>query len=458
MPRVSNTTSKKSTRKTSATRGYYKRVKKSNRAAGMKYPGAGAKIGGAIGSVFGPVGGLLGTAAGSLAQTLIHKVTGFGDYTLPTYPLQQNKLLEANDPPIVQNNGKEFIIRHREYLGDLYSGVAGSTGSPAPSPFKIEEYHINPGLTKTFPWLANVASRFEEYSIEGMLFEYKSMYSDAAVQVGGSLGSVIMATSYNAAKPNFTSKIEMENYEFAQSSKPSVSMCHPIECARSQSVLTELYVRTNDQVIVDQDIKMYDFGKFQIASQGIPCTGQALSLGEVWVTYQVKLLKPRISDYLDSGYARLSHAPAIQPAGSAPFDPNPLTAWTTRYDNIGVKIIDQDSFQLPLRSNERTYMGIMTVFDPSNSNGQSAAVGYFATNSPAYTNAVAVNPTEINDVSMTKVVGSVTTSGSSYIFFFRTLPLAPGRTFAEVQLPMQGIGANLNLLKNLIINAVPMSP
>ena len=66
-----------------------------------------------------------------LAQTLIHKVTGFGDYTLPGYGVTANKLLETNDPPIVMNDGKEFVIRHREYITDIYSGVAGSAGAPA---------------------------------------------------------------------------------------------------------------------------------------------------------------------------------------------------------------------------------------------------------------------------------------------------------------------------------------
>ena len=113
-------------------------------------------------------------------------------------------------------------------------------------------------MIETYPWLANVAGRFEEYNIEGMLFEYKSMYSDAAVQTGGSLGSVIMATSYNAAKPLFASKIEMENYEFAMSAKPSVSMCHPIECACGQTPLNELlcsYSKSVDRRSGYQDLR-----------------------------------------------------------------------------------------------------------------------------------------------------------------------------------------------------------
>ena len=43
----------------------------------------------------------------------------------------------------MKNDGKEFIIRHREYITDIYSGVAGAPGAPAPSPFKIQSFSLN---------------------------------------------------------------------------------------------------------------------------------------------------------------------------------------------------------------------------------------------------------------------------------------------------------------------------
>ena len=40
----------------------YKSTKRTQRSAGMKYPGVGSKIGSAVGSAFGPAGSLLGGA------------------------------------------------------------------------------------------------------------------------------------------------------------------------------------------------------------------------------------------------------------------------------------------------------------------------------------------------------------------------------------------------------------
>ena len=55
-------------------------------------------------------------------------------------------------------------------------------------------------------------------------------------------------------------------------------------------------------------------------------------------------------------------------------------------------------------------------------------MGYFTANPPSFTNASLVQGLgAFNSISSTTVVGGVNTSGSSYIFYFKTDALAPGR-------------------------------
>lgn len=234
---------------------------------------------GTVGSMLLPgIGGPLGRGVGSL----IKSITGFGDYTV-----NQNSLIaEAGAPPLVTNIAKDkiFIVRHREYLSDVIS-------SATPGAFKLENYFINPGVKSTFPWLSGVASNFEHYQLRGCLFEFRTMSADALNSTNTALGQVVMATQYNSSLPNFVNKYEMENYEYGQSVKPSESCTHPIECARSESVLGDLYIRPG-AVPADDDQRLYDFGNFQIASNGVQ--GASVNLGELWVTYEVALYKPKL--------------------------------------------------------------------------------------------------------------------------------------------------------------------
>lgn len=234
---------------------------------------------GAVGSALLPgIGGPIGRGLGSLVKS----ITGFGDYNVESNSL----IAEAGAPPLVKNIARDkiFIVRHREYLSDVIS-------SATPGAFKIENYFINPGVKSTFPWLSGVASNFEHYQLRGLIFEFRTMSADALNSTNTALGQVVMATQYNSSLPNFVNKYEMENYEFGQSVKPSDSCTHPVECARSESVLGDLYVRPGD-VPAGDDQRLYDFGNFQIATNGIQ--GASVNLGELWVSYEVALYKPKL--------------------------------------------------------------------------------------------------------------------------------------------------------------------
>jgi hypothetical protein len=103
----------------------------------------------------------------------------------------------------------------------------------------------------------------------------------------------------------------MENSEFAVSVKPTKDLMHGIECATSQTVLPKLYVRTGDPPS-GQDLRLYDLGQFQFATQNNPVQ----NLGELWVSYCVEFFKPILPAIgLDVGYSLYTNSAS----GAAPF-------------------------------------------------------------------------------------------------------------------------------------------
>lgn len=239
---------------------------------------------GALSPVAPAIASDVGAYVGEKLGRGIKSVFGHGDYVLPNFNVQSNTLINPGDTPPqfgTSTNDRITRVRHREYIADVFS----STG------FSINGYYINPGLGSTFPWLSSVAGNYECYRIMGMLFEFKSMSSDALNSTNTALGSVIMATQYNAADASFVSKQQMENYEFAQSCKPSQCMLHYIECNKTMNPLSELYVRTGT-VPSGQTQQVYDLGEFFVATTGMQAAN--VNLGELWVTYDIELFKPKL--------------------------------------------------------------------------------------------------------------------------------------------------------------------
>lgn len=200
--------------------------------------------------------------------------------------------MKTPGPPRLRNTKTGFIVSHREFIQDIVATQAFvnqvPTGSTTPG------FILNPGNQLTFPWLAQIAENFEEWKPRGILFEFKTTSSDAVVSTNANaaLGTVIMATEYNAYNGTFANKQQMENYEFAVACKPSCSFTHQVECSTAENPEHIFYVRTG-AVPTGADQRLYDLGTFQIATVGMQSNGN--SIGELWVTYEIEFKKPRIA-------------------------------------------------------------------------------------------------------------------------------------------------------------------
>lgn len=225
-------------------------------------------------------------AASSFVGYIWDKLIGNGAYAPMTVSVKHNSFMEkitANGPPSVWTTKENaFVMRHREYLKDIIT-------DDEPDTFKIEDFAIQPGNAQTFPWLSKIARQFQQYRIRGMLFEFVSTSSDALNSTNTALGQVMLVTQYDSGASTFETKQQILQTEFASVSKPSLSVLHPVECKPSLTTLETLYVRTG-AVPEGQDIRFYDLGRFSIATNGFQ--GSAVNIGELWVTYEIELIKP----------------------------------------------------------------------------------------------------------------------------------------------------------------------
>lgn len=234
----------------------------------------------------GRVGGAVGASVGRRLGGGLAAVTGYGDYNVGTNSLSRMSTSVDMVPQFVKNDHSVRVC-HREFIRDLTVPIN-------PTAFVNSEQLINPANANLFPWLSRLAKQYSQYKIHGMVFVYKTMTSDYAA--AGPLGTIVVATNYNAIDRAFTNKIEMENAEFAVSCKPSMSLVHAIECAPSVSGETVLYVRDPAYETADtSDKRFYDYGKFQVATAGLPGTSTpGTTLGELWVSYDIEFMKPII--------------------------------------------------------------------------------------------------------------------------------------------------------------------
>jgi Viral coat protein (S domain). len=243
----------------------------------------GGLLGGAAGmglSGGNPYAGVAGTALGQGAGSKFAQLVGFGDYQVKANTLVK-ELDMGSQVAAFGNLSQATIVKHREFITDI--------AVPAvPGDFTTLQLSLNPGLANVFPWLSTIASNFQEYEFLGCVFEYKSTSSDTAT--GLALGSVVMSSNYDTAEDNYHDKREAENSQYCTSAKPSVDFAHPIECDPSVTFVPIKYIRTG-AVPTGKDSRLYDHVNVQVSTVGLP-VGTTGNIGELWVSYEVALLKP----------------------------------------------------------------------------------------------------------------------------------------------------------------------
>lgn len=256
---------------------------------------------------------------------------GFGDYedTAPVnYPIHNNSLIGIQTPlasqlPEMHAGQGVCRISKREYIRDIIMTNA-VTNSVLP---------LNPVDPLTFPWLSGIASKFEQYKFLGLAFGFRSLTANALGATGNpSMGSVTFATSYDVLDQVMLTKTEANNALYATSCKPSESMLHPVECDPELTPNQPLYTGINEKPAAAQysvtharDLRLNYLGFLQVMVQGGPA-GIVYNPGELWVTYDVILMKPMIQTGTGppvESISALALADRDRPVDRSAIEPNP---------------------------------------------------------------------------------------------------------------------------------------
>lgn len=250
-----------------------KRVTKSKK---KKERGLGRNL---LESGLGAVGGLLGPMGASFGKNLgagLSKVFGMGDYQIVP---EVNSLVHggADIGAATFKGDDHMIISHREPLLIVSSSTT----------FTTTTFSMNPAIPQTCPWGSRIAPNFQQWEPLGIMFEFNSTYGEF-ISGTAPLGVVVMAYQYDANDIVFTDRLSMENSMYARSCKPSCNFYHAVECKPGMSPYQIHYTRRSQSII--NDANEYDWGKFTIAVDGMISTGDPI--GELWITYHFKLLKP----------------------------------------------------------------------------------------------------------------------------------------------------------------------
>jgi len=176
------------------------------------------------------------------------------------------------------------LVQHREYIGDI-------TSSATASALKITKYTINPGINTTFPWLADIANSFEEYVFTGLVFYFVTSSATAIVNgVNTNMGFIYMRFVHDALAATDTTIPQLQNSYGTVRGVPYRNL----QCAVNTGSLSVNHLRTRiSNPPTNSDLRMYDHGFLEVATSGIQ--GANTNIGQLWVAYDIHLVKPRIN-------------------------------------------------------------------------------------------------------------------------------------------------------------------
>lgn len=231
------------------------------------------------------IGAQLGDKLQKFAESTFSRLVGKGDYALQDNidQMKKNSLFTDGAKKSIKfgNNNCSVVVEHSEFIGHIVS-------SETIGDYSVDVFPCDPVNPTTFPWLSDIATNFEQYEFEGLVFRIESLSGFAVSGSDSSLGSISTVFMYDPTNATPTNKQQILQAYGSNTSSVARSQLVGVECDKSSQVFDKLYIREDD---ASSEQRFYSKGNFVVATQGLKAAAQTVC--ELWVHYKVRLMFPK---------------------------------------------------------------------------------------------------------------------------------------------------------------------
>jgi len=209
------------------------------------------------------------------SNTVLASAKGFSSRLAP---LAIGSTVVAGRPRMTGSRLRGQRVIHRELVVPAGTGTS-VTGA---SSFNVAyTFPLQPGLAELLPWGSTVASQYEQYHINSMVFHWVPFISTSTP------GSIMMMVDYNPADLPPATETQFMDHAGATTSAAWESLSFKCDVSQMHALGPKKYIRA---CAVAGDIKTYDSGTFYLAVDN----GTAVPWGKLYVEYDIEFFIPQL--------------------------------------------------------------------------------------------------------------------------------------------------------------------
>lgn len=203
-------------------------------------------------------------------------------------PVTKGSVINTGKQPSVRVKRREFVTdvsqTATDRRGNRLFRLIGENRENGPLTF-LAEFAGNLGLTQSFPWISQLANKFERYVVHMMEFDYEPSCPTSTS------GTLALCPNYNSGDTTVVQSKQdaLGRVDTVRGPVWSKTKCK-LDPKKLNGYTKESFIR-EDAVPSGQDVKTFD--KFKLdALVETTATNADETLGELWVNYDVELLNP----------------------------------------------------------------------------------------------------------------------------------------------------------------------